>query len=262
MITFAAIVPHPPMLLPKVGKDNVKKAKVTVAAMKTIEQDLYLSHPDTIVVVSPHGPVMPDAFMINLAANYSAGFKDFGDFETVKTWTADFMLIDRIQRNARKETPLVLGSEENLDYGAGIPLVLLTEHLPKVTVIPVVTSGLDLKAHYDFGKLLKDELMASNKRVAVVASADLSHTLTKDAPAGFAKEGAELDKTIQDLLTTKNAAGLIGTDTKLREAAHECGLRPILTLLGTLDGVNYDPKIISYEFPFGVGYLVSNLVLS
>lgn len=261
MITFAAIVPHPPMILPKIGKDNAKKAAVTAEAMRALEQELYLSNPETIVIISPHGPTMTDAFMINLSANYSVGFKDFGDFETAKTFSSDFMLIDRIQRNARKETPLVLASEENLDYGTGIPLMVLTEHLPKVAVIPVAVSGLDLKAHYDFGKLLKDELMASNKRVAVIASADLSHALSDDSPAGFAKEGAELDRIVQEALTTRNAVGLIGLDANIREKARECGVKPIVTLLGTLDGVQYEPKIHSYEHPFGVGYLVSNLVL-
>ncbi len=262
MLTFAGIVPHPPFLLETIGKDKIQKLEKTTKAFEAFEQELYLTRPDTIVVVAPHGQIMPDAFSINLAANYNLNFKDLGDFKTTATFRSDFLLIDRIQRNARKETPLVLGSDENLDYGFGIPLIFLTTHLPKISVVPVSVSGLDLKTHYEFGKLLKEEIMSSNKRIAVVASADLSHALTNDAPAGFVKESAELDRLVQELLVNKNAAGLIGLDQTLAAKVRECGVRPIVTLLGALDGVQYDPKILSYEFPFGVGYLVSILALS
>jgi AmmeMemoRadiSam system protein B len=262
MINFSAIVPHPPMLIPTIGKENAKRAEATGKAIASLSEALYVSRPETVVIISPHGQTMTDAFSINLASNYKVSFKDFGDYQTTKEFPSDFMLIDKIQRSARKETPLVLGSQEELDYGAGVPLTLLGEHLSKVSLVPVLTSGLDLKAHYDFGRLLKEEITSSNKRVALIASADLSHTLSQEAPAGFAKEGQELDKAVQELIANKNAAGLIGLDAGLREKAHECGIRAILILLGMLDGVQYEPKVLSYEYPFGVGYLVANLVLS
>lgn len=262
MITFAGIVPHPPLLLPTIGKEAVKKLAQTQKALEMLEQELYLSRPDTLLIISPHGPVMPDAFVIDLAAQYQVHFKDVGDFQTTKTVRSDFLLIDRVQRNARKETPVVLANDESLGYGIGIPLLFLSAHLPNVTLVPVFTSLLDNKTHYTFGKLLKEEILNSNKRVAVIASADLAHTLTKEAPGGFAAEGQTLDTAVQQLLTTKNTAGLLTIDPALTAAAKECGVRPIATLLGVLDGIGYEPKIYSYEYPFGVGYLVSNFVLS
>ncbi len=262
MITFAGIVPHPPLLLPTIGKEAAKKLAQTQKALEQLEQELYLARPDTLLIISPHGPVMSDAFVIDLAAQYQLDFKEVGDFQTTKTIRSDFLLIDRIQRNARKETPVVLANEESLGYGIGIPLLFLSAHLPNVTLIPVFTSALDGKTHYSFGKLLKEEILNSNKRVAVIASADLSHTLTKDAPGGLAPEGQQVDAAVQQFLTTKNAAGLLTMDPATLSAAKECGVRPIATLLGVLDGIGYEPKIYSYEYPFGVGYLVSNFVLS
>jgi AmmeMemoRadiSam system protein B len=262
MITFAAIVPHPPLLLPTIGKDAVKKLAQTQKALEQLEQELYLARPDTLLIISPHGPVMPDAFVIDIAAQYQLDFKEVGDFQTTKTVRSDFLLIDRIQRNARKETPVVLANEESLGYGIGIPFLFLSAHLPNVTIVPVFTSTYDLKTHYAFGKLLKEEILNSNKRIAVIASADLAHTLTKDAPGGLAVEGQQVDTTVQQFLTNKNTAGLLTIDHGLLTAAKACGVQPITTLLGVLEGIGYDPKIYSYEFPFGIGYLVSNLVLS
>lgn len=262
MLTFAGIVPHPPLLVPTVGKAATKKLAKTQKAIDVFEQELYLSRPDTLLIIAPHGPTLADAFVMNLAPQYDVHCKDFGDFQTHKTVRSDLLLIDRIQRHTRTHFPLTLTHEETVGYGISIPFLSLTAHIPNVALVPVFSSGLDLKTHYTFGKLLKEEILKTNKRVAVIASADLAHTLTKDAPGGFAPEGAALDSAIQQLLTTKNAAGLLTLDPTLLRAAKECGVRPIAMLLGILDSTRYEPKIYSYEHPFGIGYMVSNFVLT
>jgi AmmeMemoRadiSam system protein A len=44
------------------------------------------------------------------------------------------------------------------------------------------------------------------------------------------------------------------------EEAAECGLRPLVTLAGALDGRDVDSKSLSYEGPFGIGYLVASFL--
>ena len=48
-------------------------------------------------------------------------------------------------------------------------------------------------------------------------------------------------------------------DERLVSVAGECGLRSILILLGILSGNKIKPEVLSYEGPFGVGYLVALL---
>jgi len=45
--------------------------------------------------------------------------------------------------------------------------------------------------------------------------------------------------------------------------AGECGLRSFCFLLGILEasGIDWQPEILAYEGPFGVGYLVANFKL-
>lgn len=259
MIVFAAIVPHAPFLLPTIGKQHRDKLKKTAEAMTALEQQLYVTRPDTLCIISPHGGVLADAFGINLSSEYKTSFKEFGDHKTSRTFRSDFMLIDRIQRSLRKDTAFTLNSEPSLDYGVGVPLHLLSEHLANPTVVPITTSALDLKAHFDFGKALRDELLNTTKRVALIASADLSHTLTKDAPAGYVPKSAEFDASVQQLLSTRNVTGLIQLGEKDSAKMADCGLRPILVAMGILDGINYTAKVLSYEGPLGIGYLVSTL---
>src|SRR5262245_47834651 len=65
MIVFAAIVPHSPLLLPSIGKDKSEALAKTIAAYKEIEEALYLSKAETIVMISPHAQAYPDAFSEN-----------------------------------------------------------------------------------------------------------------------------------------------------------------------------------------------------
>lgn len=256
MIVFGAIVPHSPLLVPSIGKEHREKLSATVAAMQEIEQALYLAKPDTICIVAPHGARYPDAFSINLADKYTANFKTFGDFSTVVSVKGDFLMMDHIQRKLREErVPFTLTSSEELDYGFGVPMLLLTSHLPSWKLIPISPSMLDGKSHYEFGKQLKRILHAEAGRVAVIASADLSHKLNAESPGGASTEGPLFDKTVDEAASANTPEPLLAIAPDTVENAAQCGYRPIMTLLGTLDEMNVTPKKLCYEAPFGVGYL-------
>ncbi len=257
MIIFAGIIPHSPLLVPSIGKEHRDELACTLAAIKEIEQALYLAKPDTICIIAPHGVRYPDAFSINLVDTYSGDFKSFGDFSTSITAKSDFLAIDHIQRKLREENiPFTLTSTDELDYGYTIPILLLTPHLPPTwKLIPVSPSMFDAKSHYEFGKQLKRILHADQRRVAVIASADLSHKLTKDSPGGASAEGPQFDQVITDAVSTNNPKQLFTLSPDIVEGSGQCGFRPIMTLLGTLDEINVTPTKLCYEAPFGVGYL-------
>ena len=262
MLVFSAIVPHPPLLIPNIGKDEIKKIEKTKQAMEQLEQDLYLTKPDIIIIISPHGSLFTDAFSINAHTHFVSDFEQFGDLTTKLEWTGADALASKIKQQIKvDEIPLQLISQEQLDHGSTIPLYHLTQHLPKIKILPVGYSELDAKTHLKFGETLKEVLMQTDKRIAVIASGDLSHSLTTDAPAGFNKAGKKFDEKIIELLENKNAVGITNMDAKLVEDATECGYRSILILLGIIKNMDYTFKNYSYETPFGVGYLVGNFVL-
>ncbi|MDO8499485.1 MAG: AmmeMemoRadiSam system protein B [bacterium] len=262
-LVFAAITPHPPLLIPTIGKDAIKKLKKTKEAMEKLEEDLYIAKPDTILIISPHGTLFPDAFVLNTMPEYETDFREFGDLSTKIKLKGDMGLAAKVHNvcGSSVDCPTTMISESNLDHGAGVPLVFLTPHLPNIKILPIGFSNLDWKKHVEFGYFIKDQIMDYDKRVAVIASGDLSHALTSDAPAGFNAAGPEFDKKIQELLANGNGSGMLQLDPTRVEAASECGLRSLLILMGVLKGINYSYKSYSYESPFGVGYLVANLVI-
>ena len=258
MLVFSAICPHPPILIPTIGKDNIKEIKSTVEAMKKLEQELYAAKPEVIIIISPHGEMIPDAFSINLNINYRAKFEEFGDFTTEMGFSSSPLLALKIKERVENDLPIVLSSSENLDHGTAVPLFYLTKHLKNIEIIPISYSFLDYDKHFKFGQLIKKEIAKSEKRVAVIASGDLSHALTKDAPAGYSAKGQEFDNNLMALLKRKDIPGILKMKPKSIEDAAECGFRSFAILFGIIEEYKFDVEVLSYEGPFGVGYMVAN----
>jgi len=260
-IVFSAIAPHPPILIPTIGKENIKQLKATSDAYLKLEQDLYVSQAETIIIISPHGHMQEAAFTINLSPKFHSNFEEFGDLTTKLNLSGDIGLTHKIKEKLETKAPLQLISQAELDHGVSIPLYLLTRHLPKIKIIPLYYSGLGLTAHFNFGQILKSKLLSSNARVAIIASGDLSHRLSKNAPAGYSPKGKKFDKKLIDSLLKKETGEIIKFKPELIAEAGECGLKSIIILLGILEGMKYEPQLLSYESPFGVGYLTMNFEL-
>lgn len=261
-LVFAAISPHPPLLIPSIGKEEIKKVEKTKMALQKMEEDLYLSKPECIVVISPHGSLFPDAFSLNVAPEFETDLRDFGDLTTKLKFKGEMNLAASIREAAENAgMPATMVSQKTVDHGVAVPLFYLSRHLSAVSVLPVGFSDLDAKTHVAFGEIVKDQIMNTNKRVAVIASADLSHALSSDAPAGFNANGAAFDAKMQELLSTGNAAGMLQLDKAFVESAAECGFRACLILMGIIKNMDYKYHMLAYEAPFGVGYLTANFML-
>lgn len=257
MIVLGIIAPHSPLLAPRVGKERRGELLGTLRAYEEIEDRLYDANVETIVIISPHAPRYPDAMSGNMAERYEGTLKSFGDHETKIERHCDVLLLDRIQHALRsaKTIPFTLTSSEEIDYGCTIPL-LLTERI-SAKIIPLSPSLLDAHVHAAFGSALKHILHESSTRVAVFASADLSHRLSETSPAGFTAEGPAFDATVRGLLASRDLKGLIALDHEAVEAAGQCSYLPIVTTLSIFDTMNVKIEELCYEAPFGVGMLTS-----
>ncbi|MEK7665564.1 MAG: AmmeMemoRadiSam system protein B [Patescibacteria group bacterium] len=259
MLVFAALTPHSPLLLPSINRERLKEVTATREAMKQLAEELYAVRPDTLVILSSHVTMHEDTFSINLHDPYNINLNEFGDLSEYRTFHPDLGLIDHLQRTMRqKAIPTTLNTDETLHYSTSVPLLLLTEYLPNVVIVPISYAGLSPKEHFTAGEILKEAIADSTRRIAIIASGDQSHAITSDSPAGFAKEGLQYDMQVQEFIKNNNPAGLLQMKPKLVQKARECSYRSLLMLLGVLDKTNYWTKIHSYEAPFGVGYLVAH----
>ncbi len=258
MLVFSALTPHPPLSIPAIGKDNINQIKKTVNALRKTGDFLAEIKPETLIIISPHGHLIPGAFTINQSTDFTGNFEKFGDLTTKLNFKGDLGLTHQIKESMETKINAQLISEPILDHGVTVPLFYLSEKFKNFQLIPIGYSNTDLKQHYLFGRLIKEVIFSNKKRVAVVSSGDMSHCLTKEAPGGFSEQGPKFDRLIQSLIKNKKTDKILNLDQEFIEAAGECGLRSLVILLGILDGVNYQPQLLSYEGSFGVGYLVVN----
>lgn len=258
MIVFTAIAPHSPLLLPTIGKDHQKKLKKTLDAYHHIEEEFYASKPDTIVIISPHGSVLPDAFPLFISPKYRANLKEFGDISTSYEFASDLRLVEKLRkaRFGKSAVPITGVTDAFLDYGATVPLFFLTAHLPHIPIVPLGISHLPIKEHFNVGIQIGEILKQTTKRIAVIGSADLAHTLTDAAPGGFSPEGKRFDEQIVQALRKDSRDTILRLEKSAVEAK-ACGLGVIALTLGIISELNCTPKPLSYEGPFGVGYLVA-----
>ncbi len=269
-IKFASICPHPPIIIPSVGSDyDLEKSSDTIEAMEKLAKDFKEKDPDTVIVISPHGPVSYDKMTISISPTLSGNLETFGDYKTKMSFKNDLELVDILQKKAREqEIPTRIEDVPNLDHGCLVPLYYLIENYTKerkekLKVVLVAYSFLDRKTHFQFGKKIFKACNSKelkNKNIAIVASGDLSHRLTPEAPAGYSSKGEEFDKKLIQLLIDNNVGGILNMDQELIKQAGECGYLSIIILLGVLSKIKKTKfKILSYQGPFGVGYLVANV---
>lgn len=257
MIRSAFILPHSPLLIPAIAKGNSILVEKTAASYAKVKEKIALEKIDGILIVSPHGPVQPESFVIQAPWKLQARFDDFGDFSSKAEFNGDPEMAYLLKEAAESRFSVRLSSEERLDYGSAIPLFTLMPEIANLKVVQISYSGLSLEDHLECGSLLGTELERSPKNWAVIASGDLSHRLTRNAPGGYSSKAAKFDnKVIEYLNDPENAASQITRiDSKLASEVKECGLKSIAMLLGTIKGWDYQPQVLSYQSDLGIGYL-------
>ncbi len=268
-IVIAGISPHPPLIIPEVGGGEINEVRRTVDALTELSKEVAAADPQTVIFITPHGPMFRDAVAV-LADEDLQG--DFGDFRApgVKlTAKNDPELLQAISRESareqfelalikRKKSP-VFRDETALDHGTTVPLYYLQRAGTAKRIMVLTFAMLPYNDLFRFGQVLQRAINMTGRKVALIASADLSHRLQLGAPAGYNPRGKEFDQKLAQHLRDYDVEKILSMDQNLISSAGECGLRSIVILLGSLSGLSVTPEVLSYEGPFGVGYLVATI---
>ena len=260
----AYIVPHPPIILPEIGRGEELKIAATTAAYQAVADEIAELNPDTIVLSSPHSPLYADGFFVAGGKKGKGDFSAFSAPEVKEEFLLDSELSERLC-HISQEKGLVTGLEPQIggaDHGVLVPLHFIRQRYRDFRLLQVGLSGLSAEAHFLFGQCIREALEQLGRRAVFVASGDLSHVLRKDGPYGFRPEGPEFDRQIVELLSRAAFDEVLNMPLVFCEKAAECGLRSFQILAGALDGDEVTAKRLSYEGPFGVGYAVMSFSLN
>jgi MEMO1 family protein len=261
-IVFAGIAPHPPLLIPEVGGPRIDRVADSERALREFSQRLVATGPDTVVVISPHSPLDPNAFTARSTPKLRGDFREFYAPQVSLTFDNDLEMLDALKRAADDEGAEMREIERDcqLDHGAMVPLYYLREAGWAGPIVVIGFTHQSNDKHLAFGRAIARAARAAGRRVGVVASGDLSHRLIVGGPYEFEPTAHMFDEQIVEAVARGDARAVIDIDQELRIRAGECGYRSIIVALGSVEEDLRDHQVLSYEGPYGVGYMVAVLM--
>jgi len=260
-VVFAGIAPHPPIMVPEVGREASLEVRHSIDAMAELTERVIRSGAETIVMISPHAPLQRDAFVAYDGPQLFADFANFRAPTTTVHAQLDDELLNEIARFAAEQKLATIRIKGfDLDHGTAVPLYFLQRYGWNGSVVALGYSYLPNENHVKFGQCIRQAIDRVGRPAAFIASGDLSHRLKPEAPAGFDPQAHLFDEEVVDAIRSCATKRIVDLDPELRRMAGECGYRSMLVAIGVAKDFEPSCEVINYEAPFGVGYLVAQLL--
>lgn len=256
-IMAAFMVPHPPLIVPEIGRGEERKIQNTIDAYKKAAERIKELEPETIVLISPHQIMYADYFHISPGKSAKGDFGQFRAGQVKMEAEYDQAFVETLCKlaDAEKLPAGTMGErDKRLDHGTMVPLYFINQYWNQYKLVRIGLSGLSLTQHYELGQCIKEAAERLGRKVVLIASGDLSHRLKADGPYGFQEEGPVYDERIMDVMGNGSFGRLFEFSEEFCEKAGECGHRSFTILAGALDRTEVIPERMSYEGFFGVGY--------
>jgi len=247
-LVYTVFVPHPPLLVQEVGQGEERKCQASIDAYHEIARRLVQAEVGTVILISPHAPLAKDGITLAIDDAVQGDFVQFGAGQVSLSFACDARIIAQFQEHLSGVVPMRGG----IDHGAFVPLYFLQKAGWNGKVVLL---GMPLERPEEYGQRMGQILEHLPGRYALVASGDLSHRLKEDGPYGFDSAGPEFDQYVLKALQ-RDTKKIVDLPVDLVEKAGECGYRSLRLALAAKEGA---PEVLSYEGPFGVGYLVADL---
>ena len=251
------MVPHPPMIVPDVGRGSEEQIRETTAAYERVADEIASLQPETIIITSPHSVMYADYFHISPGSSAAGSFAGFRAPQVSFSETYDEELVGEICRLADEEDfPAgTLGERDrSLDHGTMVPLYFIRKKYGGGRIIRIGLSGQPLIDHYRLGQIIQTAVRNTGRRTVIVASGDLSHKLQEYGPYGYAPEGPEYDSRIMDVMGRAAFGELLDFGSVFCDKAAECGHRSFVIMAGAFDGIAVKAERLSHQDVTGVGY--------
>ncbi len=257
-IKGAIMVPHPPMIIPDIGRGQEETTiGETTCAYKEAARKAAEWKPETIVLISPHVTMYADYFHIPPGQKAKGDFKQFGAPQVAFEVDYDTELVETLSSLCQEQHVMAgtLGERDSsLDHGTMVPLYFINQNYRDYKLVRIGLSGLSLTEHYKLGQIIKTAVEKLQRKVMIVASGDLSHCLKEDGPYGYKEEGPAYDADIMETMESGDFLRLFDFGEGSRRQASECGHGSFTIMAGMLDKTAVKARRLSYQDVTGVGY--------
>jgi hypothetical protein len=232
VLIAAAVVPHPPVLVPEVAQGLSPDLDTLRSACETAVGRLYAAGADEVLIVGA-------------GSGQGTEVASRGSF---RGYGVDLAVDGRWDQGSQKT------ANQGTENPAPMPLPfliaawLLRDRPAEPVRRPVVVD--------ERGRGLPS---ISGARQAMLVLGDGSASRTPQAPGHFDERAEPYDATVARALATADTAMLAGLDPELSRALHVAGYPAWKALAEAADasGLEYDAELLYDEAPYGVGYFVA-----
>ena len=262
-IVFACVSPHPPIIVHEIGRGREGETQKTIDALEQMAREMAQHQPETAILISPHGPAKRDAFAILVGPRADGSLAAWDAPQVTFAFENDVEAASLIREEAERAgvplEPLERWSYrdaagtwcDGLDWGCTVPLYYLRPGLAEAKLVLLSISYLPPEQHFALGQAVARASERLDRRVVIIASADLSHNLA------YGPLGPLFDEMIERAIAEWDVRTVVEMDLSFRHEAAEDAVSSLSFLMGALDGLTARPRVLSYEGTFGVGYLVA-----
>ena len=155
----AILTPHPPVLLPEVGRGQEQEIHATDSAMRTAAEQVARWDPDVLIVASSHTIMYGDYFHIAPGRGAVGDMSAFGAPQVRIQVQYDVPLRDEIVSRAQAAglRAGTLGQRDPaLDHGVLIPLYFLRKAGVESPIVRMGLSGFSPLEHYRLGRCVAE----------------------------------------------------------------------------------------------------------
>ena len=256
-IIKAFVVPHPPLIVPEVGRGDEEQIKKTTESYQRVAKEIAKIKPDTIIITSPHTEYYNDYYHISPGKNTYGSFANFGAPQVTFNEEYDEEFVNELNYYCQ-DINLPAGTlgekHKELDHGTMVPLYFIEKEYKDFKLVRIGLSNYSYADHYKLGQIINTIINKLNRKAVFVASGDLSHKLQTYGPYGYIEEGPIYDNKIMETLEKSAFNELLEYDEEFVEKAAVCGHKSFIIMSGALDGYDVKVERLSHEDITGVGY--------
>ena len=253
-ILAAFTLPITTVLIPEVGRGRERDAVRTLAACRRVARTVAALGPDVLVLITPGSGDRPVLWR-----------------PVTDTMLRDYTFVHAPELNRRDRIDGALTAtladaagrawnEQRSDHApaaALAPLYFVAPGEIAICVIEVPTANLGVAR--EVGRAVARAVPALRRQAVVIAAGELSSKLFRGAPGGYDPGAREFDALVVDGVRAGDPEALPRRlDSPLRTAVGESLAGPLTAALAAL-GSGARAELLSYESPFGVGYIVVHL---
>src|SRR5712664_1120346 len=158
-VVFAGIAPHPPIMVPEVGREASAEVRRSIDAMANLTERVIRSSAGTVVLISPHAPLERDAFVAYDGPQLYADFANFrAPTATVHAQLDDELLNEITRITAEQSLATIRIKGFDLDHGTAVPLYFLQRYGWHGKVVALGYSFLPNPDHVRFGQCIRQAI--------------------------------------------------------------------------------------------------------